>query len=109
MINIKLMIEKTSLPLFHFLFCELIEECYNNHKEDQYIEHLKKAGKDIGFKMYNMICIKKQITERPTSISGLVRNIQTKVFKHILGYEASSVYTASQDGQEGKEYFHVLV
>ena len=39
----------------------------------------------------------------------MVRNIQTKVFKFILGYEASNVYTATRDGDTEKEYFHVLV
>ena len=42
------MIEKSSLPLFHFLFCELVEECYNNHKEDQYLQVLKKTGLEVG-------------------------------------------------------------
>ena len=46
--HIIIMIEKSSLPLFHFLFCELVEECYNNHKEDQYLQVLKKTGLEVG-------------------------------------------------------------
>ena len=69
---------------------------------------LKKAGLDTGYKIYNTICIRKQIAERPNSIGALVRNIQTKVFKFLLGYEASSVYTASNEEPE-KVYYHVVV
>ena len=46
-------------------------------------------------KLFNTICIKKQITERPKDIATLARNIQTKVFKFVLGYEASSIFPAT--------------
>lgn len=109
--------DKSGLPLFHFLFCELIEECYNNHKEGssmdeempEFIKALKKAGLDVGYKIYNTICISKQITERPKSISAIVRNIQNKVFRFLFGYDIATVYTATQDGHETKNYVHVLV
>lgn len=47
--------------IFHFLLCELIEECYTQYKEDHYLDNLKRIGREIGFKMYNQLCIKKAI------------------------------------------------
>ena len=104
------MIQNQTLPIFHFLFCELIEECYTNYKEHGYLERLKKIGVETGARLFPYICLKKYITERPLTISGLVKNIQTKVFKHLFNYEASSSYTATKDISEvEKEYYHVIV
>lgn len=47
--------------------------------------------------MYNLICIRKQINERPSSIAALMKNIQLKVFRFLFNYDAFNVYTASSD------------
>ncbi len=47
--------------------------------------------------MYNLICIRKQITERPNSIATLVKNIQTKVFRFLFNYDAINTYTAASE------------
>lgn len=88
------MIEKSTLPLFHFLFTELIEETYKNYKEEDYLTELKRIGIDIGYRLYTHISIKKQINERPPTLSALMKNIQTKVFKFLFNYEASNYYPA---------------
>lgn len=104
------MIEKSTLPLFHFLFCELIEEVYNNHKEEKYLQKLKNVGLDIGLRLYSSISIKKQINDRSTSISALVKNVQTKVFKYLFNYEAANTYTATDETSENKKiYYHVIM
>ena len=83
--------------MFHFLFCELIEECYSLYKEDHYLDNLKRIGKDCGFKLFNKICLKKGIFERPQTLNILTKNIQQKIFKFLFGYEAQSIYTAVKD------------
>ena len=95
--NTNINMEKSTLPIFHFIFCELIEECYSNYKEDDYKERLKVIGSEIGFRLYNQIAIKKYINERSLTASSLVKIVQNKVFKYIFGYEASSTYTATED------------
>lgn len=80
--------KQPSLSLFHFLFCELIEECCAHSKEDDLPAKLAAIGANIGFQIYNYICLKRGISERPSSIIGLIKNIQTKVFKHLFNYEA---------------------
>lgn len=59
--------------------------------------------------MYNQICLKKGILERPQNLTVLMKNLQYKVFKHLFGYEANSFYTAVKDDENEKEYFYVLV
>ncbi len=59
--------------------------------------------------MYNLICIRKQINERPSSIAALMKNIQLKVFRFLFNYDAFNVYTASSDETVvPKEHYHVI-
>ncbi len=59
------------------------------------MDRLKTIGSEIGFRMYNQIAIRRFVTERILTISGLTKLIQTKVFKYLFNYEASSVYSAT--------------
>jgi L-lysine 2,3-aminomutase len=45
------------------------------------------VGVEIGFKIYNQICLKRGITERPYNLNELLKNIKSKVFKHLFNYE----------------------
>lgn len=47
--------------------------------------------------MYNQICLKRGIFERPQNLTVLMKNLQQKVFKHLFSYEANSFYTAVKD------------
>ena len=49
--------------------------------------------------MYNQICLKKGILERPQNLTVLMKNLQYKVFKHLFGYEANTFYTAVKDDE----------
>lgn len=51
--------------LFHFLFCELIVETsenIKNHEEESTDTRLKEIGAEIGFKIFNQICLKRGIS-----------------------------------------------
>lgn len=97
---------QSSLSLFHFLFSELIEECYGNSKEG---ERLKKIGSEIGFKLYTQICLKRGINERPSTLNGLMKNVQTKVFKFLFNYEASRIETYETEGEKSKTLVYGIV
>jgi L-lysine 2,3-aminomutase len=78
--------------LFHFLISELIVECsenIKNHEEESTDNRLKEIGAEIGFKIYSQICLKRGISERPYNLAELLKNIKSKVFKHLFNYELS--------------------
>lgn len=66
------MIDKQNTQaIFHFLLSELIVECSEHlkHNEEETTDSkIKEIGKEIGFKIYPQICLKRGITERPSSI-----------------------------------------
>lgn len=75
--------------LFHFLLSELIVECSDhikNHEEESVDTRLKDIGITVGFKIYNQICLKRGVTERPSNMNDLLRNIKQKTFKHLFNY-----------------------
>ena len=78
--------------LFHFLLSELLVECTENIKNhSETTDHkLKEIGRQLGFKIYNQISLKRGISERPTNILEIFKNIKTKVFKHLFNYELSA-------------------
>jgi hypothetical protein len=43
----------------------------------------------LGFKLYPQICLKRGVTERAGSVADALRNIKSKVFKHLFNYELS--------------------
>ena len=53
-------------------------------------QRLKEIGRQLGFKIYNQISLKRGISERPTNILEIFKNIKTKVFKHLFNYELSA-------------------
>ena len=63
----------------------------------------------MGFRLYSSAAIKKQINERQSSISGMVKMIQTKIFKFLFNYEASNTYAASEEKENEKVYYQVIV
>ena len=48
---------------------------------------MREIGCSIGFKIYTQICLRRGITERPQTIMDSLKNIKTKVFKHMFNYE----------------------
>lgn len=76
--------------LFHFLLCELIVECSEHaksSKEKPAEQRLREIGRELGFKLYGQICLKRGIVERPLNIQELLKNVKSKVFKHLFNYE----------------------
>lgn len=47
---------------------------------------MREIGGAIGFKIYNQICLRRGVTERPSNINELLRNIKGKTFKHLFNY-----------------------
>jgi L-lysine 2,3-aminomutase len=58
---------------------------------------LKRIGRETGYKMFNQICLKRGIYERPQTMTSMMKTLQQKVFKHLFAYEANSFYTAVKD------------
>lgn len=84
------MIDKQNTQaIFHFLLSELIVECSEHIKEGTPDTKIHEIGKELGFKIYPQICLKRGITERPSNIVDALKNIKAKVFKHLFNYELS--------------------
>jgi hypothetical protein len=43
----------------------------------------------LGFKIYPQVCLRRGITERPSSIADALKSVKSKVFKHLFNYELS--------------------
>lgn len=54
----------------------------------------------MGFRLYSLATIKKQMTDKQNSISSMVKNIQTKIFKFLFNYEAANTEMFSKDASE---------
>ena len=58
--------------LFHFLLSELIVESsehLRSGEEETAEARIKAVGKELGFKIYTQICLKRGITERPSTVA----------------------------------------